>query len=273
MWNYIMLAVFMAPIFAYGQVYKCVTADGKVSFANVPCPTPEGVSEIVNTQTNQIGTFATPEQIKETVYARSNPSGSAMKVTVVPDPRVEDPSTLNGLINRRLRVKEEAIAKKRKENPSGVTVVHNSSRESQAARAVRLRREARELGLTSTPKATTSSQPDYMPAEINDREVHYAPNQNQLDRRLQQIENKMNDPRPQDGSREACTPRKPTRGIVRIGQKEIWKGMTSSEVRRAIGSPLSVNSLIVGTEQWVYRLADDRSLFVYIKGQCVSSIQ
>lgn len=273
MCNYIMLAVFMIPVFAYGQVYKCATPDGKVSFAHVPCSTPDGVSETVNTQTNQLGSFATPEQIKETEYARSNPSSSAMKVTVVPDPRVEDPSTFNGLINRRLREKEEAIAKKRKENSSGVTVVHDSSRESQAARAVRLHREARELGLTSAPKAATSSPSDYMPAEINDREVHYTPSQSPLDRQRQQIENKMNDPRPQDGSREACTARKPNRGIVRIGQKEIWKGMTSSEVRRVIGSPLSVNSLVVGTEQWVYRLADNRSLFVYIKGQCVSSIQ
>lgn len=273
MWNYVILAVFMTPVLAYSQVYKCISSDGKVSFANVPCTTPEGVSEIVNTQTNQIGTFATPEQVRETEYARSNPSSSTMKVTVVPDPRAEDPSTLGGLINRRLREKEEAIARKRKENPSGVTVVHDSSRESQAARAVRLRREAREVGLTSSPRATTSSQPDYAPPEINDREVHYNPNQSPLDRRLKQIENKMNDPRPQDGSREACRARKPKRGIVRIGQKEIWQGMTSSEVRSAIGSPSSVNSLIVGTEQWVYHLADNRSLFVYIKGQCVSSIQ
>lgn len=273
MWNYIILVVFMAPVLVYGQVYKCVTPDGKVSFANVPCPTPEGVSETVNTQTNQLGTFATPKQIRENEYARSNPSSSAMKVTVVPDPRVEDPSTLGGLVNRRLREKEEAIAKKRQENPSGVTVVHDSSRESQAARAVRLRREAREVGLTSAPKAIVSSQSDYVPSEINDREVHYNPNQSPLDRRLKQIENKMNDPRPQDGSREACRARKPKRGIVRVGQKEIWQGMTSSEVQRAIGSPSSVNSLIVGTEQWVYSLNDGRSLFVYIKGQCVSSIQ
>ena len=269
--RYILLVALFLPLTALGQIYKCVEPDGRTIFANVPCENPEGVSESVSVQVNEMGTFATPEQIRETESLRRNSTGTRARVTVVPDPKTEDLTTLDGKLNRRLRLQAEEIAQKRLENPSGVTVVPDIGRESQSDRMLRQRREAASLGIgraPAKPKIEESFQ-----HEINDREVPFTMNQNPLDRRIRQIENKINDPRPQDGSTIACVKKRPARGVVRVGQKEIWPGMRSSQVTLLIGHPISVNSPLVGIEQWVYRDAEGGSLYIYIKGQCVSSIQ
>ena len=118
------------------------------------------------------------------------------------------------------------------------------------------------------------SNPDMpYPVEINDREVEYDPRQSDLDRRLDQIRNKVNDPRPQDGSRHACTKARPARGIIKVGREEVWVGMSQLEVRRRLGTPRSVNSFLVGQEQWAYTKPNGGSLFVIFNGLCASSMR
>lgn len=268
---YILLIAFLLPFTAHGQIYKCAEPDGRIIFAHVPCKNPEGVSESISVQTNEIGTFATPEQIREVEHLRRNPTRTINRVTVVPDPKAEDPTTLSGRLNRRLRLQAEAIAEKRLDNPESVTVVPDLGRESQSERILRQRREAAILGVESSSSRAPTE--DYLPPEINHREVPFSMDQSPLDRRMKQIQNKMNDPRPQDGSITACVRKRPARGVVRIGNKEIWVGMRRSQVTSLIGQPDSVNSFLVGLEHWVYRSATGRSLHIEIKGQCVSSIR
>lgn len=265
----ILFITLLAPV-AHGQIFKCTDADGRVTFSNVSCPTPGGQTESVNVQTNSMGTFASPEQIDQHQQDLRNPSArQRTKVTVVRDSTTG--GELDQIVNRRLDEREKRVNQALSENPRKVTVVNDSGRESQWDRARRLRQDEAALGIgTKQTPPPASSVP---PIEINDREVPYSTRQDPLDRRIEQVRNKVNDPRPQDGSTAACSDSRPSRGIVRVGRKEIWPGMRQAEVRRLIGSPDSVNSVIVGREQWVYRNAEGDSLFVYMNGACVSSIQ
>lgn len=111
------------------------------------------------------------------------------------------------------------------------------------------------------------------PPEINTREVEFDPRQSALDRRIEQVRNKVNDPRPQDGSSAACSDGRPSRGIVEFRGEDIWPGMTQAEIRRKIGRPRNINSVLVGQEQWTYDDPNGGTLVVMINGLCVSSIR
>lgn len=267
----IFLMTLLLPWLAHGQIYKCVDSQGRTSFSNTTCADPSGKSEEVRVQPFSAESLATPEEIeRRSQDIRSPVPRQPTKVTVVRDSTTG--SRRDQAINRRLDAREERVRQAQSEGPaSRVTVVRDSSRESQLERAARLRREEAALGLTSSPPSRPAA--THYPPEINDREVPYNPRQSPLDRRLQQIQNKVSDPRPQDGSTAHCSKGRPSRGVVKVGGKEIWPGMRQHTIRRLIGSPATVNSVLVGQEQWVYRLASGRSLFVYMNGQCVSSIQ
>lgn len=269
----ILLIALSLSFAAHGQVYKCVDSEGRTTFSNVTCADPEGESEEVRVQVNRLGTFATQEQIEQHQHEMQSPSQrQRTRVTVVHDSSTEDPSTLGGIVNRNLRIRDERLQEARDANPGPVTVVRDSGRESQLEKAVRIRHEERLYNDKAGAPASQAPQRQPLP-EIDDREVHYKMGQAPLDRRLQQIENKVNDPRPQDVSRAACVDKKPSRGIVRVGREELWPGMTTQEVRRKIGRPDSVNSILVGREQWVYREPGGGSLYIYTQGLCVESIQ
>lgn len=109
--------------------------------------------------------------------------------------------------------------------------------------------------------------------EIDTREVPYRMTDDPMDRRLKQIQNKIDDPRAQDAATDACRNGRPNRGVVKVRGKNIWPGMRGYDVRRLLGSPDSVNSFLVGQEQWSYREPHGGAILVYIKGQCVASIQ
>lgn len=269
----ILLLTISVSFSAYGQIYKCVDTEGRTSFSNVPCVDPAGVSEKVRVQTSQVGALATPEQIDQHRHEIYNPPPRQQtKVTVIRDSTTGGP--MDQMVNRRLDAREERVRQARSErSASGVTVVSDSGRESQLERAARLRHEERMYGINQDAPTESPIQQGLLPAEIDDREVRFRPNQDPLDRRLQQIKNKIDDPRPHDFSKHRCSSEKPRRGVVKVGREEIWPGMRKNDVRRSIGGPSSVNSVLVGHEQWVYRLTDGRSLFVYFEGQCVSSIQ
>lgn len=271
-----LLAALAAPVVAQAQVYKCTMPGGKVSFSNVPCKDPEGITEVANTKTNSVGAFATPQQIAE--HRRGARYKQAARVTVVADPRTTDPSTAGGRFNKRLNDLENSILERRRTQSSGVTVVHDSSREGQLDRAVRLKHESKMLGVsgqTASPGKTAPpvTHEDYTPPEINTREVPVRFGQAEDVRQRHQIVNKANDPRPQDVSREACVDRKPKRGVIRIGYKEVWPGMEVYKMRTAIGAPSSIHSPVVGMEYWTYSFEDDKKLYVEIRGLCVKSLR
>jgi hypothetical protein len=269
----IILVFGLLPLLAEAQIFKCTEADGSKSFSNVPCKSETGQSESIKVQVNEVGTFATQadiEQFRE--EAAAPPARSQVKVTVVTDSATEDQSTLDGIVNRRLRLKEEALERERGPNTSGVTVIVDRSNEGQIDKAYRLKKEAAELG-RSSPKTAPESADDYHPLEINSREVPYVAGQSEDKRYLQQIQNKMNDPRAADSSTSSCVDGKPSRGVVKVRGKEIWPGMASHQVRRLIGSPDSLNSLLVGHEQWAYRTRSGGTTYVRIVGRCVSSIE
>lgn len=271
----IILSVCLIPLFAEAQIFKCTEADGRVAFSYAPCKSESGVSEYIEVQTNELGTFSTPEQVEQQRLNRESPvSRSRQRVTVVTDSATEDQSTLDGIVNKRLRLKEEALERQRDPNTSGVTVVRDSGSEGQADKAYRLNREAAALrGALPASAPARSDDFDSGQPEINTREVPYVIGQDPSKRYLQQIQNKMDDPRPADVSDSACTDSRPGRGTVKVRGEEIWPGMYSHEVRRLIGSPDSVNSIIVGQEQWAYRSRSGGTTYVRVNGLCVSAIE
>ena len=261
----------LCAVSAEAQVFKCTGADGQVAFSYTPCPVQDGVSEAVKVQASEVGTFATQEQIDQ-VNTPEQIQRARPKVTVVIDSSTEDPSTASGRLNRRLRQQEESLEQLRGEDTSGVTVVHDRSRESPLDRARRLKAESKALGIDSTSQAAPAAAPELSIPQIDDREVPYQFGQDPLKRRLEQISNKVNDPRPEDAASDFCTSGKPSRGVVVFRGEEIWPGMSRFDVTRRIGSPHTVNSLLVGQEQWVYRTSE-KSIRIYIHGQCVRSIE
>lgn len=271
----IILGACLIPLFAEAQIFKCTEADGRVAFSYEPCKSESGASEYIEVQTNELGTFATPEQVEQQRLNRETPvSRSQQRVTVVTDSATEDQSTLDGIVNKRLRLKEEALERQRGPNTSGVTVVRDSGSEGQADKAYRLNREAAALrGALPAVVPARSDDFDSGQLEINTREVPYVIGQDPNKRYLQQIQNKIDDPRPADGSTSSCVEGKPGSGAITVRGEDIWPGMRSHEVRRLIGSPDSVNSIIVGQEQWAYRSRSGGTTYVRVNGLCVSAIE
>lgn len=271
----IIFTICLTPLLAEAQIFKCTEADGSISFSYAPCKGESGKSEYIKVQTNEMGTFATPDQVRQQQIDSAATAGrSQQRVTVVTDSATEDQSTLDGVVNKRLRLKEEALEQQRKPSAGSVTVVGDSGNESQFEKAYRLKQEAAALNY-STPDAapTTMDDLDYEPPEINSREVPYAVGQNELQRNLKQIQNKMDDPRAADFSKKSCSDARSPSKAVKIRGKKVWPGMSSNEVRRLIGSPDTVNSVLVGMEQWAYRDRDGGTTYVRINGRCVSAIE
>lgn len=270
---YIVIAACLMPLFAEAQIFKCTEPDGSLTISYVPCKTETGVSEYVEVKTNEVGTFATQEQIEKLHSDKVDASQERTRVSVVVDSSTEDQSTLNGIINKRLRLKEEALERQRGPNTSGVAVVYDRSGESQLEKAYRLKQEAAALAKPDQSASNDDHALAYDMPEINTREVPYVAGQDPLKRQIKQVENKVNNPQSADFSRVTCRPTRPDRGAVKFRGKEIWPGMQGAEVRRLIGSPENVVSLIVGNEQWSYSKRDGGTLFVRLSGLCVASIQ
>ncbi|MEL0166946.1 MAG: DUF4124 domain-containing protein [Pseudomonadaceae bacterium] len=256
---------------AYAQIFKCTNPDGSVSFASVPCVDSVGESEYVQPKVNQVGSLATESEINELRADRLNPDARrGTRVGVVYDSSDENQHTVDGVINRRLRLREEAANERLNQQLEYSNVVPDTSWESTAERAARLRGSAPARSAASPVLPQTPS--TISPIEINTREVPYSLRQDPLERRIQQIQNKLNDPRPQDASRAHCSSSKPAFKVEEIRGEEIWPGMTGAQVTGLIGRPQSVNSVIVGQEQWIYPDGNKRWA-IYVTGVCVSSIQ
>ena len=270
--SFIVVGFCLMPFFAEAQIFKCTETDGRVSFSYAPCKAAGGTSEYVEVQTNELGTFATPEQIEQQRLNNvADAPRSRQKITVVTDSATEDQSTLDGIVNKRLRLKEEALERQQGSNAGGVTVVKDSGSESQMDKAYRLKRASAELNRGSASATLEHADSEF--SEVNTREVPYVAGQSENERHLQQLENKMNDPRPADSSTSACVDSKPSRGVVIVRGEEIWPGMPGHQDRRLIGSPDSLNSVIVGQEQWAYRVQGGGTTYLRISGRCVSSIE
>ena len=76
--------------------------------------------------------------------------------------------------------------------------------------------------------------------------------------------------------REAQRIERKERAEAAILQGQVFVGMTADEVRASWGNPAIINATLSGSgksEQWVYRRAQHRDQYVYIRDGVVSTIQ
>lgn len=136
----LLAGVLVASQSSAATIFKCKTADGRTIFSAAGCGTEEGVFEPADVKINEVGSLATPGEIRQLQRQRQNDRISVVhNVKVITDSSKEDLKTARGNINKRLRIKEETMEQERIPDPSGVTEIRDSANETQRQRAMRLR--------------------------------------------------------------------------------------------------------------------------------------
>lgn len=142
------LLLIALPVCA-APVYKCTTPDGQTIFSNAGCGAISGTAEIPEIKINRIGALADPYEIQRERQNQAYERSKRTQVTVIKDSSINDKTSVDAHIRRRLNHTEEVIERIRPPDPSGVNVISDHSKadsETNRQKAIRLRTEAVELG-------------------------------------------------------------------------------------------------------------------------------
>ena len=121
-------------------IFKCKTPDGRTIFSSAGCGTEVGEFEQADVKVNEVGSLASPDEVRQLQRQRANDRISVIhNVKVITDSSKEDSKTVSGNINKRLRIKEETMEQQRIPDPSGVTEIRDSANETQQQKAMRLK--------------------------------------------------------------------------------------------------------------------------------------